>query len=173
MLSPGLRVAWLIPPRHLVNEVRETLARSQEAVDLVTGAALTHFMESGALIRHLARASRTYSVRRRAFVAAVERYLPQCQILGVDAGLHVCLVLPDGIDASLVVLGLRRSGIALDAIDTYLVEPRRSSTLICNFANLPESKAALIVRSMASVIAEVSGRWPSRRDGFPQRLAAR
>jgi GntR family transcriptional regulator/MocR family aminotransferase len=173
MLTPGLRVAWLIPPRYLVSKVRDALDQSQEAIDIVTGRALTHFIESGALIRHLARASRTYRNRRQAFVAAMERLLPQCRILGVDAGLHVSVVLPDGIDANLVVVALRQRGIAMNTIDTYLMLPRRNSTLVVSFANLPESKATQIVESIADVVAEFSGHWTTRGEFTSGRRSAR
>jgi GntR family transcriptional regulator / MocR family aminotransferase len=102
MLSPTLRVAWLIPPRRLRDRVAATLNESLEAVDLVTGRALSEFIDSGALVRHLARTSRTYSVRRKAFVEAAQRYLIGCRVLGVDSGLHVTIILPNGTDGAKV-----------------------------------------------------------------------
>jgi GntR family transcriptional regulator/MocR family aminotransferase len=155
MLTPGLRVAWFVPPRRLVGPVVETLSQSLESVDLVTGRALADFIDSGSLVRHLARASRTYRVRRQAFVSAVQRYLIGSRLVGVEAGLHVGVVLPRGTDAAEVVERLRARGIAIDSVARYSVSAAHPSTLICNYAQLPETHAARVVRTIADVMASM------------------
>jgi GntR family transcriptional regulator / MocR family aminotransferase len=153
MLTPGLRVAWFVPPRRLRRAVIDTLNGSLETIDLVTGRALADFIDSGALIRHLARASRTYSVRRAAFVAAVEEYLIGCRVVGIEAGLHVSVLLPAGTDASDIVDRLRNRGIAINGMEQYSVNGTERPTLLCNYAQVPESQAARVVRTIADVLA--------------------
>ena len=64
ILSPGLRVAWMIAPPDLRQPVRDALARTDERISAPAGDALAHFIASGHLASHLARAARTYAARR-------------------------------------------------------------------------------------------------------------
>ncbi|MBB0969739.1 PLP-dependent aminotransferase family protein, partial [Dietzia aerolata] len=71
--------------------------------------ALGGFIASGAMDRHLARAARVYSDRRARLVAALARECPTLDVTGVEAGLHLCVLLPEYDDDD-VVLALERAG---------------------------------------------------------------
>ncbi|MGH3589110.1 MAG: PLP-dependent aminotransferase family protein, partial [Pseudonocardia sp.] len=113
ILTPTLRVAWMLPPPGLRGAVADALERSGESVCGVTTLALARFIESGALTRHLARAARTYSARRSALVGALGRRCTGIQLEGVEAGLHVVVRLPDGIDDIAIAATLRARGVTV------------------------------------------------------------
>ncbi|MBB1031665.1 PLP-dependent aminotransferase family protein, partial [Dietzia sp. SLG310A2-38A2] len=71
--------------------------------------AMGAFIASGAMDRHLARAARVYSDRRHHLVAALARECPGLDVTGVEAGLHLCVLLP-GYDDDEVVRELERAG---------------------------------------------------------------
>jgi GntR family transcriptional regulator/MocR family aminotransferase len=168
LLSPAMSIAWLVPPRHLTDRVRQALVDSRESVDAVTARALAHFIESGALVRHVARSARTYSVRRRAFALAFEQLLPRARVVGVDAGLHFCVVLPEGVDANVISWALRGRGILIDTVDGYPTMPSRNSTLMVSYASVPETKAFRLVQTIAGAVSELE-----RRGGSGQRRGDR
>lgn len=108
-VSPDLRVAWCLPPQQLRRGVERWLAVHRRGPSSLPAEALGAFMTSGAMDRHLARAGRVYADRRRALVAALARECPGLAVTGVEAGLHLCVLLP-GWDDDEVVRSLSRAG---------------------------------------------------------------
>ena len=76
ILSPGLRIAWLIARPDLRPAVRQALATTDGTISATTGQALTYYIASGHLTRHLARAART-AARRRALITALRAAAPE------------------------------------------------------------------------------------------------
>ena len=148
VLSPGLRVAWIIPPPYLRAAVRAALDQSEETISAVTGHALAHFIGAGYLSRHLARAARTYAARRHALMAGLhDAGLP---VSGVDAGLHLIAWLPPGTDEAGLRERLAGAGLAVDTLGDFALRPvYPDKALVCGYALLPESQAA----AAAAVIA--------------------
>src|SRR5690606_23671973 len=108
-VAPDLRVAWCLPPAAMRREVERWLAVHRRGPSTLPAEALGAFIASGAMDRHLARAARVYSDRRWRLVAALRRELPDLEVTGVEAGLHLCVVLP-GYDDDEVVRELERAG---------------------------------------------------------------
>lgn len=108
-VAPDLRVAWCLPPAALRREVERWLAVHRRGPSSLPAEALGGFMASGAMDRHLARASRVYADRRSRLVAALARECPGLEVTGVEAGLHLCVMLP-GDDDDDVVRALERAG---------------------------------------------------------------
>ena len=107
-VAPDLRVAWCLPPAGLRREVERWLAVHRRGPSSLPAEALGGFMASGAMDRHLARAARVYSDRRGRLVAALKRECPELEVTGVEAGLHLCVMVP-GYDDD-VVRALERAG---------------------------------------------------------------
>ncbi|TJZ81250.1 PLP-dependent aminotransferase family protein [Rhodococcus oryzae] len=163
ILSPSIRMAWLLPPPALLARVHESLRRTSENCCGVTGLALAHFIESGALTRHLARASRTYSARRAALVGALRSRptlmgRPGVDLVGIEAGLHVVLRLPDHADDDAIATELGARGIAVPGLGPYRTDAAGPRGLMCGYGQLPETQADAV----AGAIAEVVGRHLAR-----------
>lgn len=154
ILSPSLRLAWLVPPAALLPRVQDALAVSGETACAVTADAFASFVESGALTRHLARTSRTYAARRQSFVDALRTHLPDVEPLGVEAGLHVALRLPDGTDDAAVADEIGRRGVVVRGLAAYRADPQGPRGLLCGYARLPESRSGEAARVIADVIRE-------------------
>ncbi|MEI2777140.1 MAG: PLP-dependent aminotransferase family protein [Tetrasphaera sp.] len=152
LLSPALRVAWVLPPPWLLAPLRQALAEASVVVNLPTGEALTRLLTSGALVAHHARASRTYAARRAAVVAAFRRRLPLAPLAGIDAGLHLVVRLPDDSDDHALAATLADAGVLLRPLSSFCVE-RRLSGLVLGYARLPETRAEQVVAMIAQVIA--------------------
>lgn len=108
-VAPDLRVAWCLPSDALEREVARWLAVHRRGPSSLPAEVLGAFLASGAMDRHLARAARVYSDRRNRLVTALDRECPGLTVTGVEAGLHLCVVLP-GYDDDEVVRSLESAG---------------------------------------------------------------
>jgi GntR family transcriptional regulator/MocR family aminotransferase len=154
IINPDLRLTWAIVPAFVADELRRRHTADIDTVGALSIAFVAEFLASGALARHLASASRTYAARRNRFTDACHRQLPDVDVMGIDAGLHVVLSLDhaEADDVALVHV-LRRRGLACAALSTaYEDSTRRRSGLICGYALLPETKCA----AAAALIAEAA-----------------
>ena len=149
ILAPGLRIAWLIPPQGLLEPVRQALASTLDSINTTAGHALAHFIISGHLASHLARAARTYAARRRALIAGLRGAAPTLQVTGIDAGLHLVANLPPGTNEAVVQQRLYKAGLAVDVLSQYTTTAHTRQALVCSYALLPETQA----RTAAAVIA--------------------
>lgn len=152
ILTPSMRLAWLAPPPHLAASVRDIIDSTAIDVCATTSGALAHFISSGALARHLARAARTYSARRTAFLAALRTQNPGLELRGIEAGLHVMIPLPDASDENAIVEALGRRGVGVRGLSSYLISQRSTRGLICGYARLPESHAAAAAQEICDVL---------------------
>ena len=151
VLTPSIRVAWVVPPGHLVGAVRDAVAHERFGVDRVAGHALAHLLSTGAMSRHLARTSRHYAARRGALVAALAHHLPGLRLVGVDAGLHVVGLLPAGADDVDLARGLAHVGVGVQPLSTTSAADTRRGLLL-GYARLPESQAEALATTMAPVV---------------------
>ncbi len=153
ILSPGLRVAWMIAPPDLRQPVRDALARTDETISTPTADALARFIASGHLASHLARAARTYAARRHALIAGLRERGPELRISGVDAGLHLVADLPPGADEAEVQRHLAGAGLAVDVLRQFSTAPLDRQALVCGYALLPETQAAAAAAAIAGSLA--------------------
>jgi GntR family transcriptional regulator / MocR family aminotransferase len=154
ILSPGLRVAWMIVPADLRPAVWDALARTDETISAPTGDALGQFIASGQLASHLARAARTYAARRRALIAGLRDRVPELRISGVDAGLHLVADLPPDTDEAPVQRRLAAAGLAVDVLGQFATAPLARQALVCGYALLPETQAAAAAAAIARTLAD-------------------
>jgi GntR family transcriptional regulator / MocR family aminotransferase len=149
ILSPGLRVAWMIAPADLRPAVRDVLERTDERISAPAGDALAHFIAAGHLAGHLARAARTYAARRRSLITGLRDRVPELRISGVDAGLHLVADLPPDIDEVSVQQRLAAAGLAVDVLGQFTTAPLDRRALVCGYALLPETQAAAAAAAIA------------------------
>ncbi|KOS55128.1 PLP-dependent aminotransferase family protein [Rhodococcus rhodochrous] len=153
ILSPDLRLAWLIPSTPLRSRIAAAVAESGEVACSVTASALARLIESGALSRHLARASRTYRARRAAFVGALgDLERSDVTVTGIEAGLHVVLRFPEGVDDVAIAEAARRLGVETAPLSRYSAGPGGPSGLVCGYARLPESRAAAAAAAIGATL---------------------
>ena len=120
-LAPALRIGWVFtPPRFRAAIVNEKYL-SCRGVPQLDQAALARLIETGRFDRHLRRVRDSYRQRRDALVSAVADSMPGARITGLDAGHHVLLRLPGGVDEEGVVARARAAGIAVRGLSDYRV----------------------------------------------------
>ena len=118
VLSPWLRAGYLLAPpglRRTLVAVRDDLGTP---VSGITQQALSTYLASGAVQRHIARARRDYGHRRRHLTLLLAAH-PHLQLRGTRAGLHAVIDLPAGTDVPAVLRRCARSGFLLADLRDY------------------------------------------------------
>jgi GntR family transcriptional regulator/MocR family aminotransferase len=130
-LAPGLRIAWMVVPQHLM----EPVLAAKRTTDLLTATLdqliLAEFIASGHYDRHVRRSRLHYRRRRDKLVELLAVRAPGVHVAGISAGLHVLLDVPG--QALEMVDRAARQGLAIAALDRYRFEPD------------PEDRQAIIV----------------------------
>ncbi|MEU9491838.1 PLP-dependent aminotransferase family protein [Streptomyces sp. NPDC048215] len=131
-LAPGLRLAWMVLPEGLVEEVCE----AKGGFDWMSGAldqlTLAEFIASGAYDRHVRAVRLRYRRRRDQLVEALAERAPDFRVSGIAAGLHAVLELPGGTEQT-VVQAATWQGLALERLSRFRhrdAEPGRGGLVI-------------------------------------------
>jgi GntR family transcriptional regulator/MocR family aminotransferase len=117
-LAPGLRLAWMALPAHLVDRVvaaKDASERHQPVTDQLT---LAEFISSGAYDRHLRAMRVRYRRRRDRLVALLAERAPAVRVSGISAGLHAVLQLPPGTERE-AVHGAGWLGLAIQGLGEF------------------------------------------------------
>ncbi|MFD8599045.1 PLP-dependent aminotransferase family protein [Kitasatospora sp. NPDC059646] len=148
-LAPGLRLGWAVLPGHLV----EPFAHAKRYADLGTGAvdqlAFAALLESGGYDRHLRAVRPRYRARRDALVAGLREHLPQAELRGVAAGLHLYADLPDGVGEQAVADAALRRGVRVATVAPGRLGPGRAAIAL-GYAGVAEQR----LREAAALLGE-------------------
>ncbi len=115
-MAPGLRLAWLLVPEHLVADTTAQHGVTRAMPSVIGQAAYATMLERGEIDRHLRRTRRRYHERRNALVAALVAELPGARIGGASAGLHLIAWLADGLDEAAIAAGAASRGVAIHTL---------------------------------------------------------
>jgi GntR family transcriptional regulator / MocR family aminotransferase len=158
-LAPGLRLAWMVLPRSLVEPVVE----AKRLVDLHTATfeqlALAEFIASGNYDRHVRRCRLHYRRRRDRLVAALAERAPGVRVTGIAAGLQALLAVPrDADDINDIVARAAAHGLAVSTLDEYRFapDPDAHQALIVGYGTPPEHAYSGALEILCRVLA---GGW--------------
>jgi len=118
-LAPALRLGWLVLPAWLRADVVARKRLTDLGCSPLPQAAFARMLRSGGYDRHLRRTRTLYRRRRDALLTALARHLPDWQPIGIAAGLHVLLRLPDGCDESAVRQQIADRGVYVTGLAQY------------------------------------------------------
>ncbi|MFF7179648.1 aminotransferase class I/II-fold pyridoxal phosphate-dependent enzyme [Streptomyces sp. NPDC008121] len=152
-LAPGLRLAWMVLPEGLVDEV----VAAKGAVDWVSSSleqlTFAEFLASGAYDRHVRAMRLRYRRRRDQLVEAVAAHSPATRVSGIAAGLHAVLELPPGSEPD-VLRSAAWQGLALLGVDRFR-HPEVTPTLdglVVGYATPPDSAWAGALAALCRVL---------------------
>jgi GntR family transcriptional regulator/MocR family aminotransferase len=153
-LFPGLRLGYLAASPEVIEPLRATLATLRRHGRQIEEATLASFMLEGRYARHLSRMRKLYKERRQALQAVLKQHLPELQVLGADAGLHLVAVLPPGANDLRVCELARRQGLNPQPLShCYDAGPGKRPGLILGYGNTPVSTMDRGVRTLARCMA--------------------
>ncbi|MFE0024547.1 PLP-dependent aminotransferase family protein [Amycolatopsis sp. NPDC059021] len=152
VLAPALRIGWLIPPPRL----RESIVAAKHMHDLgcapLPQAALARLIGSGGYDRHLRRTRRLYRQRRDALLGALAQRRPEWRPVGIAAGLHVVVRLPEGTDDTATQAVLAERGVNAPALSQFTHNPAGPPFpgLVLGYAALPPDRLRAAVDRIAT-----------------------
>ncbi len=156
VLAPALRVGYLVAPAPL----RERVTRLKRLTDYSTPwplqRALAAFIGGGHLERHIRLMRRHYAEKRAALAEALSSVGDIARLVGLDAGLHACLELRPGIDASRIAEAAAERGVVVAPLESfYLGLPDREG-LVLGYGGLGLAEVRRGGALLAAVIRQAS-----------------
>jgi GntR family transcriptional regulator/MocR family aminotransferase len=156
-LAPGLRLAWLVVPDHLLEElveVQRIRGGPPSSVDQLT---LAEFIGSGAFDRHVRGARLAYRRRRDRLVASLAGSAPTVEISGISAGLHALVHLQAG-DEHDVVARAADQGLAVQGLGEFTAPGHeRGPALVIGYATPPDHAYTAALARLTTVLASSEG----------------
>ncbi|MFE5793986.1 PLP-dependent aminotransferase family protein [Streptomyces sp. NPDC056503] len=158
-LAPGLRLAWMVLPEGLVDEV---VAAKGAVVDWMCGTpdqlAFAEFLATGAHDRHVRAMRLRYRHRRDQLVAALAARAPGIRVGGIAAGLHAVLSLPPGTEGA-ALRSAAWHGLAVQGLGQFR-HPEALRTLeglVVGYGTPPDSAWQGALHSLCGVLEGLDG----------------
>jgi GntR family transcriptional regulator / MocR family aminotransferase len=154
-IFPALRVGYIVVPPPLWTRFLD----ARFAFDLFTPTlyqrALAEFLEEGHFARHLRRMRSAYLERRDAVLAGLAQHSGELvQVHNSDAGLHVTVVLREGLEDRDVAARLGRRGVATLTLSNAYVGATRRQGLLLGFGCAEPAKLLDATRILGDVLRE-------------------
>jgi GntR family transcriptional regulator / MocR family aminotransferase len=152
-LAPALRLAWIVAPSHLIDEMQDVLLVTGVTPPTLDQLAMATFIEAAGLERHLRSMRRRYRAKRDVLIGALATYLPEVRIGGTAAGLHLLARLPDGADEHATSMRARQSGVCVHELHRHCTtQAPTGPALLLGFAFPSESELITATRLLAEAM---------------------
>lgn len=159
VLFPSLRLGYIVIPPGLV----ERFIAVRHSMDICPShlhqAVLAEFIREGHFSRHLRRMRLLYSERRSVLVEAIrEQFGSSLNILGGEAGMHLVVMLPDGLrDHEIASRAARRNLWLWPLSPSYMGKNKRQG-FILGFGNATSAEIPEAVRRLKSLMGRKDSR---------------
>jgi GntR family transcriptional regulator / MocR family aminotransferase len=157
VLSPALRLGWIVVPPRLTGDVTRAKFREDIATEALGQLTLARFIDSGALARHLRRVRPIYRARRDSLLAALAVHLPAVRPSGEAAGLHLLLRLPPGLAPGAIAAAAVNHGIQLEEAARYWADRAAAPpALLIGYGAQREGALARGIEALGKDLRELS-----------------
>lgn len=158
IISPGLRLGWLVAPPAIVEQV----ARLKRAADLhvnnLAQVAVQRFLASGQMAAHLAALRHVCRRRAERMVTALGQRLPEVTVERPRGGLYLWARLPAELSAEAVLEEALARGVAFMPGSWFSVNGSDDGSLRLCFANPAIDQIEEAIDRLASAVRAVAGR---------------
>ena len=167
-LAPGVRLGWLVVPEHLVATYRDAKYITDLARGVLDQATFAELLASGEMDRHIRRMAAEYRRRRDCLVAAIAASLPDWEVTGTAAGLHLVLYAPDGDDEA---LAQQAQACGLDArpLSRYWLRASGRPGLVIGYGHQPPARLTTAIEDLAHARSRQRSTSRSRGSAVGQR----
>lgn len=134
IFSDGLRLGFLVAPRHMIPAFAEILSAFGTKASIAAQRPLAAFMEDGGFYRHLRRVRRIYADRRAYLLGALKAGLgPDAGIIDHQAGMQILVPLSDGAEDRKVMAKLAAEGIVTQCLSALFSSGGKQNGLLIGF----------------------------------------
>ena len=140
ILSPALRMGYLILPMPLVESCRRLKWHSDLHKPSMDQLILARFMDEGYLERHIAKMKKLYKSRRDCLIECLRSAFPgQVNIIGDSTGLHLVAEFPGRRFDEGAVREIERAGVKVYLVEAHAHDKEaHRSRLILGYGHLPK-----------------------------------
>ncbi|MGH3171948.1 MAG: PLP-dependent aminotransferase family protein [Trebonia sp.] len=149
ILSPALRIGWVVSPPAWTSALREPPAAPPPVLDQL---AFAEFLRSGSYDRHLRAGRKRYRARRDNLDAALTASIPEATVSGAAAGLHLLLGLGTGADSEAVRDHALKLGVRVANLDRYRCGEQSWPGLVLSYGNMADHQVDEGVALLAAAI---------------------
>lgn len=155
---PALRIGYLVVPPRLVDPILALRRSIDDFPSIALQPALAAFIEEGHFAGHVRRMRQTYAERRDAMNAALDEHLGGLfREAPLDAGLHVCVRLGDGLLARMDDRTAQRraagQGITCSTLSAFCYPPAADQGLVLGYAGYTPEAIDTAARRLADALA--------------------
>jgi GntR family transcriptional regulator/MocR family aminotransferase len=156
-LFPAVRVGYIVVPPPLWARFIEARFAFDMFTPTLYQRALTEFLDQGHFARHLRRMRSAYLERRNALLLGLVRHCSDLvRVHNSDAGLHMTVLLREGVDDRSVAVRLGRRGVATLALSNSYVGPNRKDGLLLGFGCAEPQRLLEATRVLGDVLGETA-----------------
>jgi 2-aminoadipate transaminase len=123
LLSPGLRVGYMVAPAPLVEAIARLGEDTYLAPVLPTQAVVAEYLRRGWLQPNIERLKALYRPRWEAMNGAIKRYLPGVESSTPDGGFFVSITLPPTANTANLVARAKDQGLVLTSGQAFFADP--------------------------------------------------
>lgn len=155
ILSPGLRLGYLVLPETLVERYQQAKWLSDLHTPSLEQLALGRFIEEGHLEKYISKMKKLYKKRRQCLIEALRRtFSDRVTIWGEAAGLHIVAAF-DGISFTPDVLtALEAAGVRVYPVEEHAIgKGRHEDKIVIGYGNVSEDGIEEGVRRMGIVLS--------------------
>jgi len=155
-LAPALRLGWAVVPSEFVATITEELAGTMLIVPALEQLALADFIRRGEFDRNLSRMRAIYRRRRDAVVRALEAWLPDLPVSGIDAGLHAVVHLPSAEVEEEVCARATSIGVLVQSLTQHaLAGYDGPAGLLVGYGPVAEAAIPEAIQQLAEIVDDV------------------
>jgi GntR family transcriptional regulator/MocR family aminotransferase len=153
-LAQGMRLGWMLLPSWLTWELTAAKTIEDCGSEMLGQLALNDFILRGELDRHVRRMRLRYQRRRKVLLEALDRWLPEAQVSGADAGLFELVRLPAGMDESRLLRSARARGVGAEGLSLHSFTADPPPAVLLGYGNLSEPAIEQGVRLLGEAYEE-------------------
>ncbi|RLE36298.1 PLP-dependent aminotransferase family protein, partial [Candidatus Acetothermia bacterium] len=156
LLSPGIRVGWMVAPVAIAQRVAQIATDTYITPNMLGQGLAYEFIYEGKLEENIARLRRLYAPRLTTMMHALSRYLPQASWTKPDGGFFVGLTLPEGSNSTQVAEKARGVNLVLSNSAGFFADGDGSRFIRLPFCALNEKEIEEAIKRLAFVIQAVN-----------------
>ncbi|MFS0590159.1 PLP-dependent aminotransferase family protein [Cytobacillus horneckiae] len=141
-LMPAIRISYMILPEPLYHLYQNKLSFYHSTVSRIDQLVLTEFMKNGDFEKHLNRMRKIYRRKLDIVLGLLKPYEEKVSIIGERSGLHIVLVVENGMDEQSLVNCALNFNLRIYPLSSYSIKENHSlpPRIILGFAGIPENE---------------------------------
>lgn len=153
VLSPGIRLAYMVLPDRLVEKYQQLFSTSSSNLSSFEQWILHDFMAAGHLTSHLNRSRTFYKKKRDQMIQAIKKQDENAEIYGEKAGLHLLVKMSFSFDGALFKKMAAERKIKLKLLSDYSFDLAQDAErfIFLSFSSIPEPEIEQVIANIFAI----------------------